>query len=324
MTIWFTSHEAIKLDGVAVPPMTVEFADRVMAEVPVVIPALPERIMPRPKLRAWRRAGLALLGVASVGAVSVAAATTLFGVSIRNVPVVGTLVETVSPAKPVGTEVVLAKPQSQPAPVSMPKFETELVKPAPELITRRDLQISAMAERIADRLDRHDARRREAGLPPRPPKLSPEMLERLGRLAPEDRRALFEQVGAIRKARGTALQPSASPMAPQAKRPAPKWMSEEERAALEALPSQDRRAFVDKLRAEKGLPPLPMRLKTDGTGGEKLRAYLESLTPEQRQLAIEEMNRRRAEKKAQAKQQVNEGSQGLDRSVEEPVAQPLP
>ena len=320
MTAWFAPDEVAKLDGIAVPPITVGFADRVMAELPTAIPLLSAKAAPRPRMRRWRRAGLALLGVAGAGVVSVAAATTLFGVPIRNVPVVGAIVETVSPAKPGTAKVALAEPESQPAPVSMPKFETELVKPAPELITRRDLQISAMAERIADRLDAHDAKRREADLPPRPPKLSPEMLERLGRLAPEDRRALFEQVGAIRKARGTALQPSASVAAPQAKRPPPKWMSEEERAALEALPPQDRRAFVEKLRTEKGLPALPPRLKTEGTGGERLRAYLESLTPEQRQLAIQEMKRRRAEKKAQA----SEGSQGPDRSVEEPVAQPLP
>ncbi len=320
MTDFFTPLEKARLDGAAAPAMSMDFADRLLASLPTEVPPLPERAQLRVRSRLWKRAGIALLSVAGAGAVSVAAATTLFGVPIRNVPVVGSIVETVSPAKQKIVEADPLSPKTAPAPVAMPKVDTAPVEPAPDLINRRELQVGAMAERIADRLDQHDQRRREAGLPPRPPKLTPEMLERLGKLSPEERRALFERVNAIRTERGTALARPQTKRMPQPDRPVPRWMTPEERAAVQALPKEERRAYLEKLRAEKGLPSLPPRLNAEQLGAGKLQAYLDSLSPEERQMLIEEMKRRRAEKRAKA----SEGNSPPERSTEEPVVQPLP
>ncbi len=320
MSDFFTHQEQAKLVGFKVPVLSADFTDRVIDALPLGLSQLPERQQPRLRSRHWRRAGIALIGIAGAGAVSVATATTLFGVPIRNVPVVGYIVEKVSPQKPELVERAYPKDKAVQAPVAIPKIETQRVQPASELVSRRDLQLGAMAERLADRLDSHDQRRREAGLPPRPPKMAPEMLERLAKLPPEDRRALFERIHAIRTERGTASSRPIAKVTKPANAMRPRWMSEEEHAAVLTLPKKERRAFVEKLRAEKGLGPLALRLTSDAKGSGRLQAYLDSLTPEERAHIVEEMKRRRAQRKAQN----GEGSSPPERLAEEPVVQPLP
>ncbi len=243
MTDWLTAKQDAALQGIGVPAMTAGFVDRVMAAVPADLPPLPVARPARERRGLWARASIALMVTAGAGLVSMAAASTLFGVPIRNMPVVGTLVEQVAPKPKAVPLAAKAKPKanppaSRPAPIAMPVV-TDPVDPRPPVINRRDLQREVVAQRIADRMDLVQARRRQLGLSPARPKLNPKMRERLMRLPPEERRALMQRVQEVRAERGTAM-PALTAEQKAARRAAWGAMTPEQRQALREKRAQRR------------------------------------------------------------------------------------
>jgi hypothetical protein len=239
VTEWLSPAQDAAMRADAVPPLSAGFADRVMAALPVEREPLPQTRPARGRRGGWARASIALMVTAGAGLVSMAAASTIFGVPIRNMPVVGTFVERVAPAPKVAARAVKPKPKAD-APASRPAPVAEaMVEPAPTMITRRELQREVVAQRIADRIDRMQARRREQGLPPAPLKLNPQMRERLKAMPPEDRRALMQRVRDVRRERGTA-KPALTPEQKAARRAAWQQMTPEERQALREKRAQRR------------------------------------------------------------------------------------
>ncbi len=243
MTEWLSPAQDAAMRADTVPPLSAGFANRVMAALPVERESLPQARPVRERRGGWARASIALMVTAGAGLVSMAAASTIFGVPIRNMPVVGTFVERVAPAPKVAARAVKPKPKadtpaSRPAPVAAPVAEA-MVEPAPMMVTRRELQREVVAQRIADRIDRMQARRREQGLPPAPLKLNPQMRERLKAMPPEDRRALMQRVRDVRRERGTA-KPALTLEQKAARRAAWQQMTPEERQALREKRAQRR------------------------------------------------------------------------------------
>ena len=247
MTDWLSPAQDAAMRADAVPPLSAGFSDRVMAALPVEREPLPQIRPARERRGGWARASIALIVTAGAGLVSMAAASTIFGVPIRNMPVVGTFVERVAPAPKVVVRAVKPKPKadapaSRPAPIAAPVAE-EMAEPAPAIITRRELQREVVAQRfadrIADRIDRVQARRREQGLPPARLKLNPQMRERLKAMPPEDRRAVMQRVREVRRERGTA-KAALTPEQKAARRAAWQQMTPEEQQALREKRAQRR------------------------------------------------------------------------------------
>ncbi len=212
MTDWLTAEQDAALIGVGVPAMTLSFADRVMAALPADLPSLPIAKPARERRGLWARASIALMVTAGAGLVSMAAASTLFGVPIRNMPVVGPFVERVAPAprppplavKPHPKPARMASPSaSRPAPIALPVV-TETVPQQPSIINRRELRREVVAQRIADQIEQRQARRRELGLRPARLKLTPRIRERLKSMPREERRVLMQRVREVRAERRAA------------------------------------------------------------------------------------------------------------------------
>ena len=203
MSSWPNPAEDAALRSVSPPPLSGDFADRVLARLEARSEGPPEARPLRDRRGEWKRGRVILISGVAAGLLSVgAAASNLFGVLIRNVPVVGTWVEAVAPTKPKPKLVKERAPHaptgvaSKPVPVAEP---VAAVSPEPALPPLpREVRREAAAERIAQALDRRDQRRRENGLPPKPPRLNPQMRERLKFLPPEERRALVRRVRDLR------------------------------------------------------------------------------------------------------------------------------
>lgn len=190
---------AAALDRFTVPVLPDDFADRLIAVVASSPAAFPPRVAPRRSGRGqWLRGPKVIVGAALLGLMSTAvAATAIFGDVARDVPVIGTIIARVVPAKShpkraVAHKVAPASGNMQ-AKVSPPPVT--VASPVPE---RQAIRREIVAERIASRIERRVERRRELGLPPRPIRAA-QAARVLKRIPPEDRSAVVERVIDIRR-----------------------------------------------------------------------------------------------------------------------------
>lgn len=195
------------LDAFTVPPLSPGFADRVVAAARGQGVALPPAVPSRRDRRGrWIRGHRVVIGMVAFGLMSAAAAATaIFGDAVRTMPVIGQLIASVAPARPTPSprKVAVAKPKPVEAPAAVvedsPPVEVLPLTP-PE---RRAIRREFVAERIATGLARRDERRRELGLPPRPPGPA-RIIPILRRIPPADRAAIIERVREIRQEQRTA------------------------------------------------------------------------------------------------------------------------
>ncbi|MFM9853242.1 MAG: hypothetical protein ACKVOJ_10630 [Sphingomonadaceae bacterium] len=162
------------LDRYSVPPLRADFADRVLAMALAPAPA-PVAPAPRRDTRGgWRRARTILIGMGAFGVVSAAAAAGgVFGDVAKDVPVIGTLIASVAPAKPKPKHVTPPAPKAKPAPTAV--IAAKPTSPQPPLIAdappieiappviERGVMRRARVER---RVEAIQTRRAEKGLPP--------------------------------------------------------------------------------------------------------------------------------------------------------------
>jgi len=206
------------LDGLTVPPLSADFADRVVSAATHRLPPLPAPTLARSGRRArWIRGHRVVIGVVALGLMSAgAAATVIFGDVAQTIPVIGPLIARVVPAKSehkrASTTALKPKPEESaaegaedvapviPAPLTIPE----------RLVVRREMRREIVAERIADRLQQRAERREALGLPPRAVRPA-EARAVLRRIPPADRAAIVERVREIRQERrATALGPAES------------------------------------------------------------------------------------------------------------------
>lgn len=274
------------LDRFTVPSLSAGFVDRVVAAAtaPQPLPARPLRR--RARRGGWVRGHRVIVGVIAFGLMSAAAAATgLLGDVGRNVPVIGTLIASVSPSRP-GPNVKKAAPVKTPrvdaiAPPAPVVAEVPPIEVAPVLQTRRQVRREIVAQAIAESIERRAERREELGLPPRPARplrIAPV----LRRIPPVERAAIIERVREIRQE-----QRAANPIVPD--RP----LAMPERVQPVAPPPDLATSSAVDLPA----PALPER-----SAGELLRSP-ERLEQLRRLRAIRELQRRRAEMRRQRQQQ---------------------
>jgi hypothetical protein len=265
MADWLNSAQDAAMKAVSVPPMTAGFADRVIAALPAALDPLPTARPARDRRGLWggwrKRASIGLIAVTGAGLVSMAAASTLFGVPIRNMPVVGTFVEQVAPKPKPTTQLVKPKAKQQDqalrlAPVAKPVVVEMPMELRPPVISRKDLQREVVAQRIADHIAKVQAKRRELGLPPGRPKLTPRMRERLEAMSPEERRALVKRVGELRIDQGP-LGAQLTPEERAARKAIWEQMTPEQRQAIR----QKRREQLRKRMEERAVETAPMTEK---------------------------------------------------------------
>ena len=202
------------LDGLTVPPLSPDFADRVVAAATHRPQPLPTPVLSRSGKRArWIRGHRVVIGVVALGLMSAgAAATAIFGDVAQTIPVIGPLIARVVPAKPERKAALAAKPKPKPdESVGPGADEAASIAPAPPLVSpervgmRREMRREFVAERIADRLQQRADRREALGLPPRPVRRA-EARAVLRRIPPADRAAIVQRVREIRQERrATAL-----------------------------------------------------------------------------------------------------------------------
>ncbi|MBL0114905.1 MAG: sigma-70 family RNA polymerase sigma factor [Sphingomonadales bacterium] len=104
------------LDGLTVPPLSPDFADRVVAAAAHRPQPLPTPVLSRSGKRArWIRGHRVVIGVVALGLMSAgAAATAIFGDVAQTIPVIGPLIARVVPAKPERKAALAAKPKPKP------------------------------------------------------------------------------------------------------------------------------------------------------------------------------------------------------------------
>lgn len=267
------------LDRFTVPPLSAGFIDRVVAVAMGPAKPLPLAVAPRRDRRgSWVRGHRVIIGVVAFGLMSAAAAATaIFPDMARTIPVIGTLIAHVTPArhdtkpkKAIAKKPAIVKPNSPEAPalVDALPLATPTVVPL-----RREIRREFVAQRIADRLEQRAERRAELGLPPRPPRPA-RILPVLRRLPPQDRAAVVERVREIRQ---------------------------EQRAAQLAMPDADAGlpARAPALTAKRDLPPVLVEsgatpLPTEPQAGETL-AKLPRAQQLERLQALQELRQRRRE-----------------------------
>ena len=195
------------LDQFTVPPLSAEFTDRVVAAATGSDRPLPAAVPSRRDRRGrWVRGHRVIIGVMAFGLMSAAAAATaIFGDVARTIPVIGPIIASVSPARPMQPvrKVAIVKPQPVEAPVpgfgETPPVVEALPPTLPERREfRREIRREIIAERIATELARRDERREVLGLPPKPPRPA-QIIPVLRRIPPVDRAAVIERVREIRR-----------------------------------------------------------------------------------------------------------------------------
>ena len=207
------------LDRYNVPPLSVAFANRLVAKALVwdTLEALPLITEPRRDRRGvWARGRRVVLGVAAFSLMSAgAAATGVFGDVAKNLPVIGPLIAIVAPA-PKPKAIVAPKPKPAPAapklvppPVVAEEPLIEVAQPTPGEIlpprVRRQIQREIIAQRVVDQIERNEA----LGIKPTPEERA-KFAERLAQLPPGQRLALIKRVRDIRRERQAAITPEGS------------------------------------------------------------------------------------------------------------------
>lgn len=204
------------LDRYNVPPLSVAFADRLIAKANVgdtleTLPPLTERR--RERRGAWARGHRVVIGVAAFSLMSAAAAATgVFGDVAKNVPVIGPLIAIVAPA-PKPKAIVAPKPEPAPVapklappPVVVEETPIEVAEPTTgEVIpprVRPQIRREMIAQRVVDQIERNEA----LGIKPTPEERA-KFAERLAQLPPGQRLALIKRVRDIRRERQMTITP---------------------------------------------------------------------------------------------------------------------
>jgi len=209
------------LDGLTVPALSPDFADRVVAAATRQAKPLPPPVPSRNGRRArWIRGHRVVIGVVALGLMSAgAAATAIFGDVAQTIPVIGPLIARVVPAR-AELETKRAAKVSPKAPEGAAAVAEDIPPPAPEAMPlpesatlRREMRREFVARRIVQRLEQRAERREALGLPPRPVRPA-EARAVLRRLPPEERAALVERVRQIRQERRASVMEAAAPASP--------------------------------------------------------------------------------------------------------------
>jgi hypothetical protein len=254
------------LDAFTVPPLPADFADRLAAcalTTPLV-PALPPAMPARRGMRGgWRRGGTITAGIAAFSLVSAAAAATgVFGenirLTVRNAPVISTIIARVAPEHPKRVIHPGLLEKRAVAPLAVPPADAMATAPPPPIASPilpaappRELHRELFAQRIADSIERREARRAANGRPAR--LIQPDMVApRLRDMPPKQRAAIILRVQQIQAQREGGIPDPAN-------RPA-RLAPEEREAMRDRLRTlqQERKA----LRAQEN-PVLPV-LPADG------------------------------------------------------------
>ena len=208
------------LDRLSVPPLSADFADRLVAKALAEnnVAGLPPVMTPRRERRGvWARGRRVIIGAAAFSLMSAAAAATgVFGDVAKNVPVLGPLIASVAPA-PKPKAITPPKPKPAPAaaklvappPVIVDAPPIEVAEPSvgavlpPKL--RRQIRREMVAQRVVDQIERREA----LGITPTPEQRA-KFAERLAKIPPGQRLALIKRVREIRRERQAgADQPQA-------------------------------------------------------------------------------------------------------------------
>lgn len=218
MTGWPNAAEDRLLRSIAPPPLSAGFADRVLAALPADGAPLPPLRPARDRRGAWRRPRTWLIGGIAAGLLSVgAAAAGLLGGRIQNLPVIATIAQAVTPMAPVPAKPKLRLAE-KPKPAVPPNAQPAAAEPVAALpVTRHELQREVIAQRIADRIERRQARRAAMGLPSGDPHMRRALRQRLQQVPPAERAALIARVRDIRQERAATDGPA--PLATPATQP---------------------------------------------------------------------------------------------------------
>ncbi len=213
MTDWLNPAQDAALRLPEPPPLSSNFAANVMARLPASTDPLPPPNVGRMRRRPWQRARNTAVAVAAVGLISIsAAASGLFGVTVRNMPVISSLAEQIAPKshiakppKPSPAKPGLAEPAraSRAAPVSVPTVEPA-PPVGPAIGLNSEIRREIVAERIVERMERRAVRRAMRGLPPARRQLPPRFREKLRAMTPDERQALMSRVREMRRERRRA------------------------------------------------------------------------------------------------------------------------
>ena len=264
MTDWLDAKAEAALRAYVPPPLSADFTDRLvsLAEGRESRRLPPVSAPRRDRRGVWTRRRTILFTALGAGLLSAgAAASNLFGVQIRNVPVIGRMVEAVAPAKPAPKAAPRAlaaeKDKSRPAPIAQPTSamadETQ-VAAIDEAAERRAARMERRRAIMEKRLEAINTRRAAAGLPPLPPGAVGKFQQKLWDLPPAARQEVLRRAREVRQARleQQGATPSGDAIA--------------QNGGVATATSPRRQAF---------------------------REYVQSLTPEQRQALRAEMRRRR-------------------------------
>ena len=196
---------AAALDRLTPPPISLGFADRVMALTEARSP-LPPVTAPRTTRRSrWVRGRNIVLGVAGFGLLSAtAAASGLLGKSAQSLPVIAQIADRIAP-QPKPRHVVRKAEQPKPRVVvpAVAPLVSPIQVPEPQPVTREEVHRELIARRIAERLARRETE--NGGLPRG--RIPPAVRERLRQMPPDERRALLARIRQIRSEQAGAVPP---------------------------------------------------------------------------------------------------------------------
>ncbi len=233
---------AAALDQLQPPPISLDFADRVMAATQSA-PVPPPVVAPRPARRGWARKRNWAMGVAGLSLLSAAAAASgVLGESLQNLPVISVIAAQIAP-----------KPKVKPKLVTPPKPTPEVAKkpepvataipvieaPAPVIaqlpVSREEVRREIVAQAIANRIAKREALRKARGQQSLPMHMPPAARERLAQMPPDERKMLIERIRQIRQEQmsGAAPPPERATIIDRATQ-----IRQKRAAAREAAPQQ--------------------------------------------------------------------------------------
>lgn len=166
---------AAALDRYTVPAMSSGFADDILAKALARTANSHSSAPFRDRRGGWKRVRAVAIGVGVFGLMSAAAAATgVFGDVAKDVPVIGTLIARIAPAKPKPVLIAVAKPFPKANIKPRPKLELPLPA-APEANAAvqegrvNENGLTAHQPKLSERIAKIEARRAQAGLTPLPP-----------------------------------------------------------------------------------------------------------------------------------------------------------
>jgi hypothetical protein len=253
----FPSHITSALDRLTVPSLPAGFAERLLARIAAgdlpaeglsETPSLPAARRPVTTARRWFRPGRILVGAGLLGiATATAAASGVFGEPVY-VPLVSE---------------ALAKAEIVPVPAKPALAKKEKPAAKPVVAEKEPAKGSEAVHQLYERL-RSDKEFRSLPQPERAAIAREELQAMLhdGTIKPEDIRQAMRELRAARVAKAQALREAAgrSDPAQQNKAPpqrkVPPEVVAKRRAAVEAMPREERRRLFELRRALRTAPPM--------------------------------------------------------------------